>query len=93
MDRDESAARRGCQEVGAGLASWERWAGKGPEAAGNSQPSPRRSGCGGHPRPPLKASPCQASSWLSPLPGDQKLRKLGEMSRVKNETPGRGPPW
>lgn len=41
MDRDESAARRGCQEVGAGLASWERWAGKRPEAAGNSQPSPQ----------------------------------------------------
>jgi hypothetical protein len=53
MDRDESAVRRGCQAVGAGLApSWERWAGKGPEAAGNSQPSPRRSICGGHSRPP-----------------------------------------
>lgn len=72
MDRNESAVLRGCQAAGAGLApSWERWAGKGPEAAGNSQPSPRRSICGGHSRPPLKPSPCQAPGCL-PFPATRR---------------------
>lgn len=95
MDRDESAVLRGCQVVGVGLVpSWERWAGKGPEAAGNSQPSPRRSICGGHSRPPLKPSPCQAPGCL-PFPATrrggnwQRCQELKKTNHLGVTHPGR----